>query len=136
MADSVEHHEEIVKRDTPQSGEEDSLPSPDHEPARYRGRPLVLVLESYVLAAIGALPAAQNPRMARMVARAFGSGPDWMASVRRALGLPPSVDAELRAMWEENQRVTRAQGIELKPIQFAKLVVDQNFAELIAQSGR
>jgi len=125
-----------VKGDTSQPGGQDSLPSPDHEPARYHGRPLVLVLECYVLAAIGALPESQHPRMARMVARAFGGGPDWMASVRRALGLPPSVDAELRAMWEENQRVTRGQGIELKPIQFAKLVVDQNFADLIAQSER
>lgn len=130
----MQQHSAVTKAPSATDGE--SLPSPEHEPARYRGRPLVLVLESYVLAAIGALPEAEHQNVARMVTRGFGGGPDWMSGVRRALGLPPSVDAELRTMWEQNLQATRARGIELAPIQFAKLVVDQNFSELIARAGR
>ena len=107
-----------------------SLPSPQVEPERYRGRPLLVVLENYILAAIGELPR-DDPQMRAIVQQAFGGGEDWMATVRAVLDLNDSIDASLQAMWVRNQEIARQKGVALHPVQFAKMVADQNFAHLL-----
>ena len=107
------------------------LPSAEAEPERYRGRPLLVVLENYVLAAIGELPADKRAGVGLVVQRVFGGGADWMQKVRQQLGLDDSLDESLRQMWPRNQTVAREQGTTIHPVQFAKMVADQNFAELI-----
>ena len=42
------------------------LPSAEVEPERYRGRPLLVVLENYILAAIGELPAEKHGGVAKI----------------------------------------------------------------------
>ena len=107
------------------------VPSPESEPDRYRGRPLLVVLENYVLAAIGELPPEKHGAVAKVVQTVFGGGADWMKTVRSQLQLGDSLDASLRGMWERNQATAAKNGITLHPVQFAKMVADQNFAELI-----
>ena len=107
------------------------LPSHEVEPERYRGRPLLMVLENYVLAAIGELSAEQNAGLAQIVQRVFGGGDDWMRTVREQLRLGDSLDESLRRLWARNQATARQSDITLHPVQFAKMVADQNFAELI-----
>lgn len=107
------------------------LPSPHAEPERYQGRPLLIILENYVLACIGALTAEADSSMAGVVKMAFGGDVDWRKTVRHALELDDSIDESLRTIWVRNQEVARNQQVELHPIQFAKMLVDQNFAHLI-----
>jgi hypothetical protein len=107
------------------------VPSPEAEPERYRGRPLLIVLENYVLAAIRELPPEKHGAVAKVVQTVFGGGADWMKTVRSQLQLGDSLDASLRGMWERNQATAAQNGITLHPVQFAKMVADQNFAELI-----
>jgi hypothetical protein len=107
------------------------LPSPEAEPDRYRGRPLLVVLENYILAAIGELSAEKQARVTKIVQTVFGDGTDWMKTVRRQLRLGDGLDASLREMWERNQATAAQNGITFHPVQFAKMVADQNFAELI-----
>jgi hypothetical protein len=107
-----------------------SLPSPEVEPERYRGRPVLVVVENYILAAIGELPR-DDAHMQAIVQHAFGGGSDWMATVRTVLDLNDSIDASLQAMWARNQEIARQKGISLHPVQFAKMVADQNFAPFL-----
>ena len=107
------------------------LPSPEAEPERYRRRPLLVVWENYILAAIGELPTEKQVGIARIVQNAFGGGPDWMTTVRGRLQLDDGLDADLRGMWDRNQTRAAQGGVALHSVQFAKMVADENFAELI-----
>jgi hypothetical protein len=112
---------------------EGKLPKAEAEPERYQGRPLLIVLESYVLAAIGELPSGKDRALAKVVQRVFGGGEDWMLTVRQRLELPDTLDEELRRLWARNRRVARDGGVELLPVQFAKMVADENFASLLGE---
>jgi hypothetical protein len=107
------------------------LPSPEAEPERYAGRPLLIVLENYVLDCIGELPADKQALARSVVRRVWSGGDDWKATVRGQLQLESSMDEALRGMWSRNQELARQHNQQLHPIQFAKMVVDQNFAHLI-----
>jgi hypothetical protein len=107
------------------------LPSPQKEPERYRGRPLLIILENYVLACIGALEPAADERLTTVVKSVFGSDSDWKQTARHQLQFSDSIDQTLRELWERNQAIAKEQNVDLHAVQFAKMVVDQNFAELI-----
>jgi hypothetical protein len=104
------------------------IPSAEAEPERYAGRPLLIVLENYVLDCIGALPPDKQALARSVVQRVWGGGDDWKETVRAQLHLEPSMDESLRGMWSRNQN---SHNQPLHPIQFAKMIVDQNFASLI-----
>lgn len=98
---------------------------------RYAGRPLLILLENYVLATIGHLTAEKDTLNASITRRIFGGGEDWRATLRIALSLPASMDAELQTFWasyQENARHTTSPAV---PEAFARHVVDENFAPLI-----
>jgi hypothetical protein len=109
------------------------LPSPHAEPERYQGRPLLIVLENYVLDCISKLPPGDSERLDQMMQQALGGGPDWKQTLREMLQLDPTLDGELQKLWVENESLARKQGIELHPVQFAKMVVDENFAEAVGK---
>jgi hypothetical protein len=108
------------------------LPSAEAEPERYAGRPLLIVLENYVLDCIGELPPDKQALARSVVQRVWGGGDDWKATVRDQLQLESSMDEALRGMWSRNQKLARQHNQQLHATQFAKMVVDQNFAHLIA----
>jgi hypothetical protein len=107
------------------------LPSPEAEPKRYAGRPLLIVLENYVLDCIGELPPEKEVLARSVVQRVWAGGDDWKATVRAQLHLEPTLDESVRGMWLRNQELAKQHNQPLHPIQFAKMVVDQNFAQLI-----
>lgn len=107
-----------------------SMPSAEAEPARYKGRPLLVLLENYVLACIGELP--ENNNMAAVVQKAFGGSDDWMQTLREKLDLSADIDESIKAMWSKNQAIAREHKVQLHPVQFAKMVADRNFAHLIS----
>jgi hypothetical protein len=63
----------------------------------------------------------------------FGGGPDWKQTLRDTLHLDPALDGELLRLWTQNEALAREQGIDLHPVQFAKMVVDENFADLVGK---
>ena len=107
-----------------------ALPSAEAEPSRYKGRPLLILLENYVLACIGELPPDSN--VAAVVQKAFGGGDDWMQTLREKLHLNSAIDEAIREMWTKNQAIAKEHKEQLHPVQFAKLVADRNFAHLIS----
>ncbi|HEX2080795.1 MAG TPA: hypothetical protein VHG08_24025 [Longimicrobium sp.] len=108
-----------------------ALPSDPVAPDRYDGRPLLILLESYVLAAIGELPAEKAAGAGAIVRRMWGGDEDWMRTLRRQLHLNDSVDDTLRRLWTRNQEIARENGVTLSPEQFSRMVCDQNFAHLL-----
>ena len=67
------------------------LPRAKAEPERYRGRPLLILLENYVLDSIGELPPEKQQGVAHIVAQVFGGGenksPRW-GNCRRTEFIP------------------------------------------------
>ena len=116
-----------TKRDKPQ----DHLPSPNAEPERYEGRPLLIILEKYVLDCIGELAPEEQKGTASVVQQVFGGGEDWKKTMREVLHMEEALDKNLRQMWEQNKIVAQVTGEELHPVQYAKMIVDDNFAHLI-----
>jgi len=79
------------------------LHSAEAEPERYSGRPLLIVLENYVLDCIGELGPDKQALARSVVQRVWGGGDDWKATVREQLKLLPSTDEALHGMWSRNQ---------------------------------
>ena len=99
--------------------------------ARYQGKPLLILLESYVLDCIGCLPAEKVPAITGIVQRVYGGGADWKATLRSELRIDEALDENLRRMWARNQDLARQANQTLAPEEFARMVVDQNFSSLI-----
>jgi hypothetical protein len=95
------------------------------------GRPLLIVLENYVLDCIGELQQEKQVLARSVVQLVWNGGDDWKATVREQLHLEATMDQALRDMWSRNQELAKQQNQLLHPVQFAKMVVDQNFASLI-----
>lgn len=92
---------------------------------RYAGRPLLILLENYVLAVIDRLPAGHGEKVSAAVVRHFGGPPsEWMATIRRVSGLPGDFDERIRALW-----ATQQPGVN--PLDFAIAVADASFVGLI-----
>ena len=104
------------------------LPSAEAEMDRYEDRPLLLVLENYILDAIGALEVEKNAGMTTLIRKIFGGDGDWRKTVREALEFDESLDDALREMWTNNQKIASEANVELHPVQFAKMCADTNFA--------
>ena len=68
---------------------------------RYDGRPLLILLENYVLACVGALSTEDTARVADLARRGFGAPPeaDWMEVLRTQLDLGPGICDSIRERW-------------------------------------
>ena len=107
-----------------------SGPPPDARD-RYAGKPLLILLENYVLDCVGALPPEKQAGCRQIVERVYGPGPDWKLTLRNTLQLGDGLDDAFRQMWERNQEIARNAGTTLSPEDFARMVVDKNFSQLI-----
>jgi DNA-directed RNA polymerase subunit F len=66
-----------------------------------------------------------------LVQRVYGGTGSWTDTLKKVLDLEPSIEESLRSLWERNKVIASQASVELHPIQFAKMIVDANFAELI-----
>lgn len=97
------------------------------ETPRYKGKPLLLLLENYVLDCIGCLPPDRQEKTSTAIRRIYGGGEDWKGTLRGVLELNDTVDETLRQMWRKNQQIAREANVLLQPHEFAMMVVDENF---------
>jgi hypothetical protein len=95
----------------------------DKDDQRYRGKPLLRLLDSYVLALTGHLDPEMEAKVAKLVKKRFG-GSDWRSSLRKVTKLPPDMDERIRDTW-------RRQPPGTDPLAFALAVSDENFASMI-----
>ena len=98
---------------------------------RYDGKPLLKLLEFYVLKAIGELSPNDEDRLNAMAPRLqgiFGGGGRWHDAIESAVRMETETPSEIRSMWARNLEIARANGVQLIPQQFAEIFVDANFA--------
>jgi hypothetical protein len=107
------------------------LPAPAR-PDRYEGKPLLIILEYYVLSSIDRLTPDKEADLRTLTQQIYGGGSNWRATLRTTLQLLDSMDRELRQMWRTHQDLAWEARVNLVPGDFARIVVDQNFAHLIA----
>ncbi len=66
-----------------------------------------------------------------MFQKVFCGGADGKKTVRDVLQLSESIEDNIRNLWIENQKIAAQNNSELHPVQFAKMIVDDNFADFI-----
>ena len=98
---------------------------------RYGGKPLLRLLELYVLWAIGELSAKDAALLEGMTPRLQKlyqiDGP-WYEVIAGTMHMPADMPKALMALWKKNLEIARQHGAVLTPQEFAEMAVDENFA--------
>lgn len=98
--------------------------------ARYTGKPLLRLLDSYVLLAIDALDVDQAAALRALepkLTTIFGREGAWDAMVAAELDLPAELPQRIMEAWRDGHAKAASYGITLDPREFAALFVDTNF---------
>jgi hypothetical protein len=98
---------------------------------RYARKPLLRVLECYVLWAIGELGETEELKLRGMepqLRQALKQQGNWREVVEKTMELPSNMPELIRINWEKNQAIAKQQHIELTGQQFAEMFVDSNLA--------
>jgi hypothetical protein len=100
---------------------------------RYAARPLLRLLDDYVLDVIGALPEETQPVLLEVVRLAYPNTPGdtWREVLENELELEPDLKRKILSMWLDYQQLTAGQGETGDPSEFAVSFVDENFTPLI-----
>jgi hypothetical protein len=96
---------------------------------RYEGKPLLRLLECYVLWAMGKLDDEQAKKLSEMepkLQQVFKHHGNWREIVSAAVALPPNAPELIRAKWEENCKLEPRHPAILTPQEFAEAFVDTN----------
>ena len=97
---------------------------------RYDGKPLLRLLELYVLRAIGELSQAEEDKLTAMAPKLhtlYGGDGAWHEAIAASMQMPSNMPALIQGMWAKNQEIAHANQATLTPQQFAEIFVDQNF---------
>lgn len=96
---------------------------------RYAKRPLVRLVELYVLHALDALSASEietTAKLAPYLARTYRRTGTWVEILSAELEFPPNLPDLIRAMWARNQEIARQNNAVLTAQVFAEMFVDSN----------
>ncbi len=95
-------------------------------PERYQGKPLLRLLECWVLAVIGELDPAYDAPLAELaphLARTYGGEGSWQEIIARQLGFTTATEEGIRQLWRE----ARERHPDLEPQAFAEMTIDASF---------
>lgn len=105
---------------------------------RYRDRPLLRLLDCYVLDVIGELPAAQQATLEKLepkLRETFDSAGRWQDIVEEQMGLLPSVTLGIETLWAGFQADEERLGRQARPADFVREFVAQNFPGLFDEDN-
>ena len=91
----------------------------------------MILLENYVLDSIGVLPTDKQNGIRQIVQRVYGGDHNWQQTLRTVLGLEDGIDDGIRQLWVKDQEIASQAGTTLAPEEFARMVVDANFASYV-----
>lgn len=95
--------------------------------SRYQGRPLLIILDNYILECLGVLAPEKQIGIAAIVKKPFGGGDNWQKTLRGTLKLDDSIDETIRQAWSKFH--TDNPGAD--PVSFAAGFSDRYFAPLL-----
>lgn len=97
--------------------------------SRYEGQPMLRLMDSYVLDAIGLLDeqyAATLREQAPKLATVFGvQAETWQSIVEQAMHMPPDSQETVVRAWNTYQREYSEHGEAADPVEFAHTMVDR-----------
>lgn len=97
---------------------------------RYDGKPLLRLLELYVLKALGELPALEEETLAKLAPKLqtiYGGDGTWDGAIETAVRMPKDMPGQIRDLWAQNLQIAQAKNVPaLSAQQFAELFVDEN----------
>ena len=99
---------------------------------RYDGKPLLRLIELYVIDAVGALTPEQERNLDAMspkLCQLYGTTGDWRAAIAKAMAFPETMPESIREMWSKNQQIAKQNGAELTAEAFAVMFVDANIPQ-------
>lgn len=99
------------------------------DPERYVGKPMLRLLELYVLWSLDELSEDDASRLHSMASKltgTFGGDGTWQNAIATTMELPEKMPELIREMWTNNQQIAAANGVELHAQQFAEMFVDSN----------
>ena len=99
---------------------------------RYDGKPLLRLIELYVIDAIGALTPEQAKNLDAMtpkLCQLYGTTGDWRADIAKVMAFPESMPQSIREMWSRNQQIAKQSGASLTAEDFAVMFVDANIPQ-------
>jgi hypothetical protein len=101
-------------------------------PDRYQDRPLLRLLDCYILDVIGELPVQQKEVLEKLEPRlheVFGSTGNWREIVEEQMAFLPSVALGIESVWAGFQANEQRLGRKPSPAEFVREFVSQNFPE-------
>jgi hypothetical protein len=99
---------------------------------RYNGRPLLRLIEFYVIDSVGELQPADARNLEAMTPKlreVYSTEGDWRDAVSKAMQFPETMPASIRDVWNKNQRIARENGTSLSAEEFAVIFVDANIPQ-------
>lgn len=99
---------------------------------RYDGRPLLRLLECYVMWCAGVLDDSTAKKLASMTPQlqaTYGTSGSWQELVAEQLQFSPDLQSHIHKLWQQNANASANQ-TRLSPEHFAQYIVDENFSHL------
>jgi hypothetical protein len=97
---------------------------------RYDGKPLLRLLELYVLKAIDELTPLDQDTLTRMAPKLqaiYGGKGQWQEALEAGVRMPADMPQVIREMWAKNLEIAQANNVPaLSPQKFAEMFVDEN----------
>lgn len=114
--------------------EKEAAPAPPEnvgstDPERYVSKPMLRLLELYVLWSLDHLSeddASRLQAMAPKLTGTFGGDGTWQNAIATTMELPEKMPGLIHEMWTKNQQIAAENGVELPAQQFAEMFVDSN----------
>jgi hypothetical protein len=97
--------------------------------SRYENKPLLRLLECYVLWAIKELGEKEAQILDEMTPKLktiYQKQGDWREIISSVMALPADLPTKIQAMWEKNKRIGEGHSVTLEAQKFAEMFVDQN----------
>ena len=98
---------------------------------RYDGKPFLILIDAWVLDAIGHLDSDWRATVGAMepqLQQTFGSDANWQQIVAEQMKLPEGFGTQVERIWLDGKaRFEQARGETPNPVAFAQMFVDKNF---------
>jgi hypothetical protein len=96
---------------------------------RYQGKPLLRLLECYVLWEINELPVKDVRLLEEMTPKlqqVYKVAGTWREILEKVMEIPPSMPEAIRDLWAKNTAIAQTKIVHISPQHFAEMFVDQN----------
>ena len=99
---------------------------------RYKDKPLLRLLELYVLDAIGKLEEKDRALLEQMTPKlceTFGTKGTWKQAIAKGMEFPSHMPSLIAENWEKNLKLAKEQKLQLNPQEYAMQFVDNNLTQ-------